>query len=345
MTENSTLREVAKRAGVSVSTASQALANKPNVASETRARVVEAAVALGYQQKVRIASPITHRLSIIGLLTRSTPDLPIPVNPFYSYVLAGAERECQRMNLSLMYANIEVDQYNNFVSRPPMLFDTRVDGVLIVGSMLSEMYDEMGDKPIVLVDSYAPHQAFDSVVTDNVNGAFNAVSYLIQQGHRHIGLVGSMPDGYPSIRERRKGYMRALKRHGISDVYTEDSPLIREAVYDATKRLLSRAPQVTAIFACNDNVAVGALHAAQDCGRDVPNELSLIGFDDIDLSREIKPALTTVYVDKLLMGSMAVRLMRDRAEDPYRTTVTALLSTRLMIRDSVKPLKEVMPGE
>lgn len=340
MAESSTLREVAKRAGVSVSTASQALHNKPNVSPETRQKVLQAAVALGYQQKVRIPSPMVSQLSIVGLLTRSTPDLPLPVNPFYSYVLAGAERECQRMNLSLMYANIEVDEQNRPLTRPPMLFDNRVDGVLVVGTMLPETIDRIGEKPIVLVDAYAPRQAFDSVVTDNLNGAYNAVSYLIKQGHRKIGLIGSMPDGYPSIRERRKGYMRALKVHNITDTYIEDSPLVREAGYEATCRLLQRSPEITAIFACNDNVAIGVLNAARDLGRDVPGDLSLIGFDDIDLTNEIKPALTTVYVDKLFMGSMAIRLLRDRAEDPNRTIVTAVLSTRLVIRDSVRALSK-----
>ncbi len=339
MKDNSTLREVAKRAGVAISTASQALANKPNVSPETRARVLEAAVALGYQQQVRVDTPMTNKLSIVGMLTRSTPDVPLPANPFYSYVLAGVERECQRMNLSLMYANIEVDEQNRPLMYPPLLHDNRVDGVLVVGSYLKEAINELNGKPVVLVDAYAPAQELDSVVSDNLHGAYNAVSYLVKQGHRKIGLLGSQPDGYPSIRERRKGYMRALKHHHIHESFIEDSPLIREAVYDAALRLLRRCPEITAIFACNDNVAVGVIHAAHDLGRDVPGDLSLVGFDDIDLASEIKPALTTVYVDKLLLGSTAVRLLRDRSEDPYRTCITATLATRLVIRDSVRPLK------
>lgn len=338
MKDNSTLREVAKRAGVAISTASQALANKPNVSPETRARVLEAAVALGYQQQIRIDTPITNKLSIVGMLTRSTPDLPLPVNPFYSHVLAGVERECQRMNLNLMYANIEVDEQNRPLTYPPLLHDNRVDGLLVVGSYLKEAINELHGKPVILVDAYAPSQEIDSVVSDNIHGAYNAVVHLIKQGHRKIGLLGSKPDGYPSIRERRKGYMRALKHYHIQETFIEDSPLIREAVYEATLRLLRRSPEITAVFACNDNVAIGVMNAAHDLGRHVPGDLSLVGFDDIDLATEIKPALTTVYVDKMLMGSMAVRLLRDRSEDPYRTCITATLATRLVIRDSVRPL-------
>lgn len=340
MVEPPTLREVARRAGVSLSTASQALNNKPNVAPETRARVLEAAVALGYHQQVRIATPLTHKLSVLGFVIRTIPDQPMPVNPFYAHVLAGAERECQRLNLSLMYANVEVDANNRPLSLPAMLFDDRVDALLVVGWLLPQVIEESRQRLIVLVDAYAPDQIYDSVVSDNINGAYQAVTHLIRQGHRHIGLIGSRPDGYPSIRERRKGYMRALKHHGIAETYIEDGPLTRADGREAALRLLERCPQITAIFACNDEVALGVLSAAEASRRTVPDDLSIIGFDDIDLTREVRPALTTIHVDKGLMGAMAVRHLRERAEDPLRTTVTSVLSTRLVTRDSVRDLRE-----
>jgi LacI family transcriptional regulator len=339
MSPASTLREVAKMAGVSVSTASQALHNRPNVAPETRMRVLEAAVALGYQQQVRLASPVSGKLSVVGLLTRTTPDFPLPVNPFYSYVLAGAERECQRSNLSLMYANVEVDAINRPLGLPPMLTDNKVDGVLVVGALLPETIAQIAQKPVVLVDAYAEGQVYDSVLSDNLSGAYEAVQHLIVNGHRHIGLIGSQPNAYPSIRERRKGYMRALKQHRITQTFIEDGALTRDSGYEDARRLLSRAPEVTAIFACNDNVAIGVIKAAEEMGRSVPDDLSVIGFDDIDLAREIKPALTTVHVDKLLMGEIAVRQLRDRVENPDRTRVTVTLSTHLVVRDTVRPLK------
>ena len=335
MTPPSNLREVAKRAGVSLSTASQALNNRPNVAQETRERVLEAAVALGYQQQIRLSSPMTNKLAVVGVLIKRTTDSPL-INPFYSHVLAGVERECQRQNLSLMYANIAVDSRNCPLSMPSMLTDSRVDGVLVVGATLEERVDEIAQKPIVLVDAYSEQQQFDSVVSDNINGAYTAVSYLIQQGHTRIGLIGSIADGYPSIRERRKGYMRALKHHGIQDCYIEDGLLSRETAYEDTIRMLRRFPEITAIFACNDEVAMGVLKAAQDLELSVPDDLSLIGFDDIDFAQEIVPALTTVHVDKILMGVMGVRQLRDRAENHARTTMTVTVNTQLIVRDSVR---------
>ncbi|MBI5959734.1 MAG: substrate-binding domain-containing protein, partial [Chloroflexi bacterium] len=165
-----------------------------------------------------------------------------------------------------------------------------------------------------------------------------AVDYLIENGHSRIGLIGSLPDAYPSIRERRKGYTRALKQHGIEPSYIENGPLTREGGYKATQRLLKRAPEITAIFACNDNVAIGVMNAAQDLGRHIPDDLSVIGFDDIDLSQEVTPPLTTIHVDKMLMGVLGVRQLRDRIENPARTRLTTILSTQLIIRKSVRSL-------
>lgn len=336
-----TLRDVAKLAGVSLGTASNALNNRGNVSDEARTRVMEAAAAIGYRMQVRVTAPPSRpSLSVIGVIGKVNDGITMTINPFYSYVLAGIERECQRYNLSLMLANIVVDKLNRPVNLPPMLLDHQVDGVLMVGTFLEDTIHQIGrkfEKPVVLVDAYAPGSRFDSVVTDNITGAYTAVKHLIKQGHAKIGLVGSMTDAYPSIRERRKGYLRALKHHRIADIYIEDSDLNRASAYDATYALLQRAPEITAIFACNDEVAFGVLMAARHMGRDVPNDLSVIGFDDIDLATQVSPALSTMRVDKLLMGKMAVRYLKDRAETPERSSLTTLINTTLISRDSVRP--------
>ncbi|MBI5928004.1 MAG: LacI family DNA-binding transcriptional regulator [Chloroflexi bacterium] len=330
------LTEVAELAGVSIGTASQALNNKIGVAPETRQRVLEAAQKLGYLQYS--PSRFNPNISTVGVLMKHPKDDPDIVNPFYSYVLAGAERECQRHNLSLMYASIEVDEFSRALSWPPMLSEQQVDGLLIVGAFLEPTISQISEQaglPIVLVDGYAYNNDCDRVVTDNVNGAFAAVNYLIDQGHRHIGLIGSDANAYPSIRERRKGYTRALKTHEISKQYIEDSILERESAYAATVRLLERAPQITAIFACNDDTAIACMKAAREMGRRLPDDLSVIGFDDIDLAQEIVPTLTTIHVDKLLMGAMGVRHLVDRVRDPERASLTTSLGTQLIIRESV----------
>lgn len=334
-----TIQDIARESGFSLGTVSQALRNMPGVSAETRARVIEVAQALGYQRQIRVATPTHHQVSTVGLLMKRNAGTSMKINPFYSYVLAGTERECQRQNLSLMYANMEVDDENQALDWPPMLENEQVDGILVVGAFLKDTITRIGEqsnKIIVLVDAYAPFQRFDSIVSDNLNGAYQAVSYLIEQGHTKIGLVGSTPHAYPSIRERRKGYTRALKEYGIRDTYIKDSPLTRDAVYESTLHLLRNHPEVTAIFACNDEVAAAAMSAANELGLSIPEDISIVGFDDIDLAQEITPTLTTIHVDKTLMGVLAVRHLLDRAENPERTSITTVVGTQLIIRESVR---------
>lgn len=335
MSSRAKLVDVAELAGVSIGTASQALNNKNNVALETRQRVLEAAEKLGYLQVVRKPS---GRIATIGVLMKTHPHERY-ANPFYSYVLSGAERECQRQNLSMMYASIEVDEYSKAKAWPPML-DQDLDGLLIVGALLEETLIEITRQtsiPIVLVDGYTDANTYDSILIDNVSGAYQATTYLIERGHRNIGLIGSSPDGYPSIRERRKGYQRALRAAGLeANHYIQEGLLSREASYHATLALLKRAPEVSAIFACNDDTAVGVMRAARDIGRDIPQDLSVIGFDDIDLSQELQPPLTTMHVDKVQMGALGIRHLVERAQDPSQPILTISLGTQLMVRGSVR---------
>jgi LacI family transcriptional regulator len=336
-----TMREVAEATGLSIGTVSEALRNKAGVAPETRARVLEAAAEMGYAPR-RNTTSTAKAPSIIGLLLKLHTNAPMTINPFYSYVLAGAERECQRQGLGLMYSSAEVDEYNRFLNFPTMLSDRRVDGALIVGTLLEKRMVEhiqQAGYPVILVDSYTLGQSiFDSVVTDNVNGAYSAVKYLIEKGHTRIGLLGSMPDAYPSVKERREGYCRALSDFGISESYIENGLLTLPGGYEAALRLLRRSPEITAVFACNDEVAKGTINAANEMGIRVPDDLSVVGFDNSDMARQTTPSLTTIHVDKTSMGIMAVQLLVDRIENPDRAIVTTMLGTKLVERESVRPL-------
>ncbi|PKO22750.1 MAG: LacI family transcriptional regulator [Chloroflexi bacterium HGW-Chloroflexi-1] len=342
MGQKITLHDVAEKANVSIGTASMALNAKPGVSPETRTRVLEAATELGYQVRIPVSVLSLRQLSTVGLVVKEDPGRAPKVNPFYSYVLAGVEAECRRQNLNLMYASVPVDNYNRISALPRMLVENRVDGLLIVGSFLDDAIAELAEQAgqiVSLVDSYTATKAFDSVVSDNFGGAHAAVSHLIQMGHRCIGLIGSTPDAYPSIRDRRNGYLRALKDHGFRETFIEDGDLTSEAAYQATRRLWEREPSLTAIFGCNDEVAIAAMRAALDSGRRVPEDLSIVGFDDIDLVQQVIPPLTTVHVDKLLMGALAVRQLVDRAQNPTRATITTVLNVHLIQRQSVRAPK------
>ena len=336
-----TLRAVAESAGVSLGTASQALNNRPGVAQETRARVIQVATALGYPLKT-LSLPLDNPISVVGLLLKHDVDDREPVNHFYAYVQSGVEAECRERGLHLMYSNIEVDTQSRPVHWPIMLSEARIDGLILCGTFIETALDTIRRQrniPLVMLDGYtAGNQTCDRVLTDNFSGALTATRYLIEHGHQRIGLIGSTADAYPSIRERRAGYIEALRRAGITETFIEESALDRQAGYEATQRLLQRAP-ITAIFACNDETALGVLKAARDLHLRVPEDLSVVGFDNLVLIHEISPALTTMHVDKVLMGRLGVRQLLERARNPNMPAVTMLLQTELVIRESVARFK------
>ncbi len=331
------LQEVADLAGVSIGTASQALNDRPSVASETRARVIDAARTLGYPIKRR-TERIIPDIDVIGMLTKHDAGYPPNINPFYSVVQAGVESECRKQNISLMYANIEVDGSNHPVAWPPMLTEERVDGLLLVGTFIEDTVDIFKrrlDLPSILIDAYAPNLPYDSILIDNAGGTRTAVEHLIRHGHRRIGLIGTHPDSPPSVLERRVSFLNLMGAFGLSRAYVEDSELSYDAGDLSLRRLLQRAPEVTAVFASADLVAIGALNAARSLGIAVPENLSIIGFDDIDSASVVTPALTTVHVHKTRMGSLGVCQLLSRVAEPLQPKVTISVSTRLVERDSV----------
>lgn len=335
---SSTLREVAELAGVSIGTASQALNNRPNVAKETRARVLDAAKTLGYP--IKDTANHSSPLRIIGLLTKHDLGYPVEINPFYSYIQVGVESECSKRQVSLMYASVEVDPSNHPVIWPAMINEQHIDGLILAGTFIEEtvdLFQRYIDGPIVLVDGYAPHLPFDSVVIDNTPAARAAIEYLIAQGHTKIGLIGWSDKCPPSVQERKIGYCQALEKHNIQQTYIQPSGLNRESGAEGLRALLDRHPDITAVFACNDLSALGVLSGARELGLDVPGDLSVVGFDNIDMAREVTPRLTTVHVHKTWLGTIGVRQLIERSLAPEQPKMTITLSTHLVTRESVCP--------
>lgn len=338
------LRDVAQAAGVSLGTASRALNNKSNVLPETRAQVLKAASHLGYKLQIRVPSTVTSKLNTIGVVIKRDPGDYPRIDVFNYRILAAIEDECQNLGLNLLYASVQVDQYGHALTWPNMLTDEAVDGLIVVGPFFERTLLSINGKlqvPLVLVDAYAPGADLDAILTDNVTGAYRAVEYLIANGHRHIGLIGSYSlevNQHMSIQERRRGYCQALSDAWITDTYIENGPLEREHARVAVQDLLKRAPQVTAIFACNDDVATGVIRGAQELGLRIPDDLSVIGFDDTEHAAQSIPPLTTMRVHTTLMGSLAVRQLFDQSTRERKVPMTIRLGTELIIRESVRAL-------
>jgi LacI family transcriptional regulator len=342
MASTATLREVADMAGVSIGTASQALNNRPNVSPDTRSRVIDAATALGYY-KIRHASQIESPISVVGMLVKHDYGLEVMVNPFYSHVERGVERECRKRNIGLMYSAIDVDHQNRPVIWPSMVSEQRIDGLLLIGTFIEDTIDQIqryANIPVVLIDSYAFHLPFDSVLIDNIQGAACAVNHLIELGHKHIGLIGSNPESPPGVFERRCSYQKALQKAGNQNEYIEDCELTRGSAYHATQRLLHRCPQITAIFSVNDDSAIGVMNAVHDMELSIPEDMSVMGFDNIDLAREVTPGLSTIHVHKSWMGIIGVRNLVDRIQNPEQPRIITTVTTHLIERESVGPPRQ-----
>jgi len=339
MAKKVTMRDVAQKAGVALSTVSHVFNNKSNVSSDTRQHVLEIARDIGYS---KFGANNQAEISTIGLLTKSEPDgTSMLTNPFFSRIIVSIERECRRNNVNLMYANIEVDENGHTHDMPTMLLEEVVDGVIVVGAFLEETITDIHHRAgsnIVLVDGYTPDQfAFNSILIDNRQGTATAISHLIEHGHRKIGLIGSKVDDYPSIARRREAYLRTLEKHNIQETFIEESTLKFPVAYDATIRLMKKHPDITAIFACNDEIAVRAIiPALQSLNYRVPEDVSLIGFDDTDIASTSNPALTTIHVDRELMGVLSVQRLMEQVENPKRSPVKTIVATQLVARDSVK---------
>lgn len=338
-----TIHDIARQSGVSVATVSLALNNRPGVSQETRARIVAVAAELGYPIKGSTTPTNGTELATIGMLVKTDPDISPQANPFYSKVMVGIEDACRRHGINLLFATLPVDEHNHALEVPAMLHNNLVDGLLMVGMCVGESIAVLAtrrDVPIVLVDGYDEEERFDQVVTDNFRAAYQAVAHLIERGHRRIGLAGGGDTCYPSIRDRRNGYARALKEHGIAETFSADFNINRTHGFAETRALLAAHPEITALFCVNDDAGSAAVRAAQALGRRVPEDLSIIGFDDTYIATNTNPGLTTLHVDTLAMGRAAVQLLSLRMTYPESSRLSFLIHPWLVERGTVGPAPE-----
>lgn len=336
MNERATLKDIADLAGVSLTTVSQTLNNKGAISKSTRTRVLEVAEQLGYQQRSAKGSEV--RLSTLTMLVKRDPDEKSP-NPFHYYVMKGVEEQARQLGLELRFSSLSVDENSRALELPSQLDIRNTDGFLIVGAVVENgaaFSEHIGDRPAVFINGALQDADCDGVDIDNRKGTFEATRHLINQGHRYIGFVGGGKNTHPSIGERREGYARAMREQGLSDIHFADSIILSpEYGAEATKELLENQPQLTALVAATDNVAIGALSAARTLGLSVPEDLSLVGFDDLPGVEHLSPPLSTMAVNKELMGSWGVKLLYDFAAQRDRPCLSVLVSPKLIPRSTV----------
>lgn len=331
-----TISDIARESGVSSSAVSLALRNKPGVSQATRQQILQNAQTMGYPVDAN-GTGLKTAVSSIGLIIKTRPNDAPSTNYFYAPVLAGIEAFCRRWEINLFYANLQVDADNNPLAPPRLLKEQSADGLLFVGVYLNRATTNIlrqQNVPIVLVDAYASEDRYDAVISDNKAGAYQATKLLIGQGHRCIAIVGSTPQSFPSILERRAGYLQAMTENGLSPVFV-DCHHHPDEVATVAADFLRRDREVTAVFGVNDEVSIAVMKAAQMLGRQIPTDLSIIGFDNISLAQYITPMLSTMRIDKMGMGRLAAQLLLNRIENPGMGQTQIIIRPSLIERQSI----------
>jgi LacI family transcriptional regulator len=332
----STLEEVAALAGVSRSTVSRVINESPHVHSETREKVWKAIEASGYQPHAAARSLVTNRTKILSMLIPEAVTTLFS-DPFFPLVLRGATEACNAHRYHLMLSLFTDSAERQDVYRR-VLHSGLVDGVIVASSPLGDpLIPDLQEDGVSFVSiGRRSDETIHYVDVDNIGGARMATEHLIRLGHRRIGTIAGPLDSIAG-QDRLKGYRQALgaRRIEIDDDLIVEGDFSEGGGRAAARQLFSASP--SAIFAASDLMAIGALKAARDVGLQVPDDIALVGFDDVPAASVIEPTLTTVHQPIERLGSMAVEVLLSALEseqDDEAPVHRVVLPTELVMRDS-----------
>jgi LacI family transcriptional regulator len=334
-----TIKDIAKAAGVSITTVSRALNGYSDVNEETRRKIFQIAEAMGYSPNMAARSLIVKRTKTLGLLISGITRTSVKDSIAFE-ILCGTNDRAGELNYDLVLFNTDT-QKQKMKSYKSLCLERGVDGVIIMGIRLDDPYLEEvvnSNIPCVLIDIPLTGEGVSSVNSDSVNGARIAVDYLIKCGHRHIGMINGHAQAFVS-KGRLEGYRKALDEHGIPfrEQYVEDGGFTESGGAEAAVRLLSRNPDITALFCASDLMAIGAIQAIRNMGKSVPEDISVVGYDNIGMSEYLTPPLTTVKQDHYRMGYQATQMLIDMLEG-RNVHPQVIIPAELVMRGSVRAI-------
>lgn len=330
-----TIKEIAKELGVSPSTVSRALREHPSISPVTRKRVREVAEKLGYRPNILARGLATRRSYTIGLIVLDIS------NPFYAEIAEGVEEVLSSRGFTVFLCNsgFDPEKESKYIS---LLRERRVEGIIITcfNVNLPHIQDlwENGP-PFVPIDWYPGENP--CVTTNNVEGSRQAVDYLLSIGHKNIAYLAG-PYQLPGAMDRVEGYKKALEKHGVpfrEELIIYNNSSAKDG-YKGFMELLKKGVKFTALFCANDMVAIGAMRAAQERGIRIPDDISLVGYDDIEIASLLSVPLTSVWQPRREQGVMASYLLMDMLLRRERTSQKVIMEQKLVIRASTKPLEE-----
>ena len=331
-----TINDVARQAGCSLSTVSLVINKSGHVSEETRKRVQKVVRDLGYHP-TRSARGLASKTSgNIGFILRE--DHFSQAEPFYTKIFLGSEFAARDHHYYILLTTVG-NRFDEATDIPRFLLEGNVDGLIIAGKVSLRLVDrlEKFGVPIMLVDFQVKSNRFSSVVIDNRGGARAAVTHLLDHGHKDIAFVGGDIE-HPSLAERFEGYQETLRDHGLEmqqefvEVGERDTRIANGE--QAMRRLLARAKHPTAIFAANDAMAIGCMRHIKETGLRIPEDIAVVGFDDIEMSALVEPRLTTLRVFKEELGRLALERLVGIMNSTSPKILTTLVPVELVERES-----------
>jgi Transcriptional regulators len=333
--ERVTLKDIARETGLSTATVSYVLNGKENILEETKQKVREAAEKLGYVTNYSARSLAMNASNLIGVVIPQTEPGSAMVfdNPFYSEILSSIEFHARRIGYHIIISGTDADEKYYKLAK-----ERNLDAIIIIGVYSDEFYSGLQNAkiPIVLVDSYINEKSFNCVRTNDVQGAYCMTKYLIEKGHRDIALItGKLKDG--GVHEKRfEGYRKALNEANIE--YRQQYILEGNTDFDSgiilADKLISRI-QATAVFCTADILALGVVKQLIKLGVKIPEQMSVVGFDNLSIARYCSPSLTTVGQDIFEKGKQAVELVQYGLQNNNERTREIILPTNIEERESV----------
>ena len=331
------MKDVAELAGVSLGTVSNVLNGLSSVSDENCSRVNDAVQKLNYRPNHAARTLKTKKSKSIGLL------IPEIENPFYAEFARGVEDELNELGYNIFLCNSDrnPNKERNYIH---VLLEKNVDGIILYKSHMTAR--EIGDYqklcPIVLVDMYA-EQGYkcDIINVDDYKGTWTAVSYLWEYGHRKIAMIAGGYDSVSSM-QRVKAYrdFYAGKDYKVDDYFIRCGSYSCQSGYDCASDLFLMQDKPTAVFCANDMMAIGTIKALREKKIDIPRDVSVVGYDDINMASLCIPALTTVRQPKYELGILSAQYVVKRCEGDTSDPLTVSLETKLIVRDSVCLSKE-----
>jgi len=325
------MQDIADRLNLSKNSVSQALSGKDGVSEETRRKIIETAIEMGYRYKPKKSDSKGKRVRTIGLIAS---EFAFSMKNFFGEIYLAIEREAHRHGISLRIQSITPDARDRLVL-PEFIEKLDVDGLLILSHISTEYVNHVLARgiPTVLIDHHHPLIETDAVLTNNRFGAYTAVRHLLELGHRNIGILGNI-DASPSYQERWEGYLLAMRDCGIEPPEAHMLIRVKEEGGRIEEAIRAVADKPSAWFCMNDGFAFFACSVLRNMGYAIPEDVSVCGFDNSDFSQIGIPKITTMNIDLDLFAKEAFAQLLRRIERPADTYREILLPTRLVKRES-----------